>query len=345
MGVPELSPSRPLRRRRLLRYGAALTASCALAGYLVVRFGSEAQQARTGCEVVSADGRSAPYFFDAEQAVNAATIAAVGTSRGMPERAVTIALATALQESGLRNLDYGDLDSVGLFQQRPSQGWGSVAQIMDPVYSAKKFYQRLAKVDAYEKLPLTVAAQKVQRSAFPDAYAKHEPDAALLAAALTGRAEAALTCEATVPEGAGDPAAVRAALVRDFGKAVLPKASSEAAAGAERTSGGAAPSPVAATLGRGKAGASARARTLVVPVTGSRTAGGPTARQRGWELAQWAVAHASVLHIAEVGYAGREWRASGTGHTWPETAKGKSAGDGTAAEAEGPESVRIVTAP
>ncbi|EFG64711.1 M23 peptidase domain-containing protein, partial [Streptomyces sp. SPB074] len=205
MGVPEPSPSRPLRRRRLLRYGAALTATCALAGYLVVRFGPDARQARTGCEVVSADGTKATYFFGADQAVNAATIAAVGTSRGMPERAVTIALATALQESGLRNLDHGDRDSVGLFQQRPSQGWGSVAQIMDPVYSAGKFYQRLAKVDGYADLPLTVAAQKVQRSAFPDAYAKHEPDAALLAAALTGRAAASLTCEATVPDGPGDP--------------------------------------------------------------------------------------------------------------------------------------------
>ncbi|WP_433340692.1 hypothetical protein [Streptomyces sp. CA-253872] len=348
MGVPEPSPSRPLRRRRLFRYGAALTVSCALAGYLVVRFGPDAQHARPGCEVVSADDDGATYFFGADQAVNAATIAAVGTSRGMPERAVTIALATALQESGLRNLDHGDRDSVGLFQQRPSQGWGTVAQIMDPVYSAGKFYERLGKVDGYASLPLTVAAQKVQRSAFPDAYAKHEPDAALLAAALTGRAEASLTCESTVPEGPGDPSAVRAALIRDFGARVLPGAPEAKTAGKKRratsVAGSASPSPVAGTLAGGRAAAPARARTVVVPVAEPRTAKEPKARQRGWELAQWAVAHASVLRISEVGYAGREWRASGTGHTWREVGaeRGGSAG---AKKEDGPEGVRIVTAP
>ncbi|MFJ5090484.1 hypothetical protein [Streptomyces sp. NPDC088674] len=349
MGVPEPSPSRPLRRRRLLRYGAALTVSCALAGYLVVRFGPDAQHARPGCEVVSAGGGKSTYSFGADQAVNAATIAAVGTSRGMPERAVTIALATALQESGLRNLDHGDRDSVGLFQQRPSQGWGTVAQIMDPVYSAGKFYQRLDKVDGYASLPLTVAAQKVQRSAFPDAYAKHEPDAALLAAALTGRAAASLTCESTVPDGTGDPSAVRAALIRDFGAGVLPgapEARQKATAAATTVS----PSPVEGTLSRG--GAPARTRTVVVPVAGAGTAkdakGAKAAKdgRRGWELAQWAVAHASVLHLSEVAYAGREWRASGTGHTWREVAADKGdGGAGGAKGAGGPADVRIVTAP
>lgn len=80
---------------------------------------------------------------------------------------MTIALATALQESALRNIDYGDRDSLGLFQQRPSQGWGTPAQIMDPVYSAGVFYDRLAEVPGYSRLPLTVAAQRVQRSGFP----------------------------------------------------------------------------------------------------------------------------------------------------------------------------------
>ncbi|MYR25810.1 MULTISPECIES: hypothetical protein [unclassified Streptomyces] len=355
MGVPEPSPSRPLRRRRLLRYGAALTVSCALAGYLVVRFGPDAQHARPGCEVVSADGGRTTYSFGADQAVNAATIAAVGTSRGMPERAVTIALATALQESGLRNLDHGDRDSVGLFQQRPSQGWGTVAQIMDPVYSAGKFYQRLDKVDGYASLPLTVAAQKVQRSAFPDAYAKHEPDAALLAAALTGRAAASLTCESTVPDGTGDPSAVRAALIRDFGAGVLPEAP-EARQKATAAATTASPSPVEGTFSRG--GAPARTRTVVVPVAGAGTAkdakgakgakGAKAAKdgRRGWELAQWAVAHASVLHLSEVAYAGREWRASGTGHTWREVAADKGdGGAGGAKGAGGPADVRIVTAP
>jgi len=92
----------------------------------------------------------------------------------MPERAVTIALATALQESALRNLDHGDRDSLGLFQQRPSQGWGSPAQVTDPNYSARIFYDRLLQVPDWEDQPVTVAAQTVQRSAFPSAYAKWE---------------------------------------------------------------------------------------------------------------------------------------------------------------------------
>jgi hypothetical protein len=78
-----------------------------------------------------------------EQVGNARTIAQVGYERGLPERAVVIALATAMQESRLRNLDYGDRDSLGLFQQRPSQGWGTPAQVQDPVYAAGKFYDGL----------------------------------------------------------------------------------------------------------------------------------------------------------------------------------------------------------
>src|SRR5204862_7938838 len=120
-----------------------------------------------GCKVVSSSGDGTSYEFTPEQAVNAATIAAVGTGRGMPERAVTIALATSLQESGLRNIRHGDRDSLGLFQQRPSQGWGDERQIMDPAYAAARFYAHLDKVPGYSRLPLTVAAQRVQRSGYP----------------------------------------------------------------------------------------------------------------------------------------------------------------------------------
>jgi murein DD-endopeptidase MepM/ murein hydrolase activator NlpD len=90
-----------------------------------------------------------------------------------------IAVATALQESNLHNLPYlgarNDHDSIGLFQQRPSQGWGTPTQLLDPEYAAGKFYQKLVTVKDWELLPLTVVAQAVQRSAFPNAYAKHEP--------------------------------------------------------------------------------------------------------------------------------------------------------------------------
>nr|WP_249467588.1 hypothetical protein [Streptomyces fradiae] len=185
--------------------------------------------------VVGSGGHT--YTLSPEQASNAATISAVGTTRGMPERAVTIALATALQESALRNIDYGDRDSLGLFQQRPSQGWGTPEQIMDPVYSAGIFYDRLAEVPGYSRLPLTVAAQRVQRSGFPQAYAKHEPDAALLAAALTGRSAASLTCAPIRGAAPGDPERLRGELVRAFGAGVL----SGAPAGPGDGKGGGAP--------------------------------------------------------------------------------------------------------
>jgi hypothetical protein len=130
----------------------------------------------------------------AEQAANAATIAAVGHERGLPERAIVIALATAQQESRLRNLDYGDRDSLGLFQQRPSQGWGSEAQVQDPVYAAGKFYDHLVEVPGWDTGRLTEVAQAVQRSGFPEAYQQHEAMAAELAAALRVSEDGQLAC-------------------------------------------------------------------------------------------------------------------------------------------------------
>jgi hypothetical protein len=129
-----------------------------------------------------------------EQAANAAIIAEVGRARGLSERAVVIALATARQESGLRNLDHGDRDSLGLFQQRPSQGWGTPAQVQDPVYAAGIFYDRLVQVPGWETGRLTEIAQTVQRSGFPEAYQKHEAMAAELAAALKADPDGKLDC-------------------------------------------------------------------------------------------------------------------------------------------------------
>ncbi|QGV78737.1 hypothetical protein EIZ62_11125 [Streptomyces ficellus] len=278
-----MSESTRLRRPRI---AVALAVLLALVAYVVVQYvtgGKDAPHCVVG-------GGNSTYRFTPEQASNAATISAVGTSRGMPERAVTIALATALQESALRNIRYGDRDSLGLFQQRPSQGWGTEKQILDPVFSAGKFYDHLAKVPGYSRLPLTVAAQRVQRSGFPQAYAKHEPDAALLAAALTGRSPASLTCTAgSGPVPAGDPAKVRAELKRAFG--ALPP-------------GGAAPD-ISVPVG-------ARAAGTAGP-EGATSAGGSRA---GWELAQWAVARADALGLAEVSYAGRVWSVERSEDGW-----------------------------
>jgi cell wall-associated NlpC family hydrolase len=129
--------------------------------------------------------------LSAEQRRNAATIIAVARGMGAPPRAWLVALATAMQESRLRNIHYGDRDSLGLFQQRPSQGWGSPAQVTDPVYSTRTFIEHLLEVPNWENLPVTVAAQTVQRSAFPDAYAKWEGLAAELVRQLADVADPA----------------------------------------------------------------------------------------------------------------------------------------------------------
>jgi hypothetical protein len=160
-----------------------------------------AAQAR--CELVNS-----PYSVSTEQAANAATISAVATRRGLPARAAVIALATALQESKLVNVEYGDRDSVGLFQQRPSQGWGSAGQILDPRYSAARFYDALVKVPGWQRLPLTEAAQRVQQSAHPGAYGQWEDQAGVLAAAFTGAEPAAVSCAFPEPTVAASPGRV-----------------------------------------------------------------------------------------------------------------------------------------
>ncbi|GAA2245311.1 cobalt transporter [Rarobacter faecitabidus] len=143
----------------------------------------------------TASADSVSWSLTPEQSENAALIGTRPLSRGMPARAATIALATAYQESKIRNIDYGDRDSLGLFQQRPSQGWGSAEQVSDPVYATDAFYDVLARIDGYETLPVTVAAQKVQRSAFPDAYANHEPMGRAWASALNGYSGTNLECQ------------------------------------------------------------------------------------------------------------------------------------------------------
>ncbi|TCB91649.1 M23 family metallopeptidase [Micromonospora zingiberis] len=137
---------------------------------------------------VTAPGAT-PAGLSAEQARNASMIVTVGERIRVPVRGWVIAVATALQESSLINHGHlgpaNDHDSLGLFQQRPSQGWGTPEQIMNPEYAAATFYERLLTVPGWERLPLTDAAQTVQRSAYPDAYAKHETRATEIVAAYT----------------------------------------------------------------------------------------------------------------------------------------------------------------
>jgi hypothetical protein len=158
-----------------------------------------------------------------EQASSAATIAAVGRVRGLPDRAVVLALATAQQESRLRNLDYGDRDSLGLFQQRPSQGWGTEAQVQDPVYASGIFYDRLVRVPGWDTGRLTDVAQAVQRSGFPEAYQQWEPLAAELSTVLGSGEPSRLDCRYEA-SGAVSAAEVSAVAAAELGVAAIPRA-------------------------------------------------------------------------------------------------------------------------
>jgi hypothetical protein len=170
------------RRRRPARRGLVRVVSTALFGVAllvgavaaVVHVLGRSDGARSVAESCGVEVDGTRWLLSPVQSDNAALLTAVSVRRGLPARAATIAIATALQESKLVNLSYGDRDSVGLFQQRPSQGWGTAEQIMDPVYSTDRFYDGLVGIAGYQDLPITDAAQKVQRSAFPEAYAEHE---------------------------------------------------------------------------------------------------------------------------------------------------------------------------
>jgi hypothetical protein len=208
------------RRRRLRRALIAGLSLALVAGgiYTAVNLVQRSEQLIT--EECTAAVGSQRATLATDQAANAALITAVSVRRGLPPRAASIALATAMQESKLRNIGHGDLagpDSRGLFQQRPSQGWGTPEQIMDPVYATNAFYDALVKVPGYATLEITDAAQRVQRSAYPAAYADHEAMGRSFASALSGETPAALNCTLRSPDSPGDPAALLAELQAAYG--------------------------------------------------------------------------------------------------------------------------------
>jgi hypothetical protein len=224
------------------------------------------------------------FTSDPEQMANVATIAGIAMKRGLPARAATIALATARQESKFRNLRYGDRDSQGLFQQRPSQGWGTVKQVRDPVHATNAFYDALVKVDRYRALQITDVAQQVQRSAYPQAYADHEQEGRVYASALTGNSPAALTCTLSpdgVPAGRAGVSPYLAALGREE-------------------------VPVPASRLPGAAGVRLEVRD----------------RTTAWSLAHWSVASAQRLGVARVYVDGRVWDRSRPQEGWASSAAG-----------------------
>lgn len=147
------------------------------------------------CTTTDGAGGSATLAgFDADQINNAAIIVAVGKHLTVPAQGWVVAITAALQESDLVNVDHGDRDSLGLFQERPSQGWGTPAQIMDPSYSSTQFYRHLLAVPDWQQLSINDAAQAVERSGYPEAYGPHVPTAEKIVAAVSGA-----YCTSTTP--------------------------------------------------------------------------------------------------------------------------------------------------
>lgn len=177
----------------LIALGAAIVPTMMVAAI----FGGSASSSFAAGLCSIDDGATASETLTAAQARNAETIVAVGKSVDVAPRGWVVAIASALQESGLRNLNHGDRDSLGLFQQRPSAGWGSRAQVMDPTYAARAFYggptsptnnRGLLDIRGWESMPLWQAAQSVQRSAFPHAYERHEQLAVAVVRQIAGTA-------------------------------------------------------------------------------------------------------------------------------------------------------------
>ncbi len=282
--------------------GVAALGIVAAVGYAVLRGTDSLFPASEECEV-QVDGHRVELTV--EQAENAALITAISIRRGMPARAASIALATAYQESDLTNLETGDRDSLGLFQQRPSQGWGTPEQILDPAYATNAFYDALANVDGYESLEITVAAQEVQRSAFPGAYADHEVDARTLASALTGNSPHAFSCDIDDDADDADDAltdsgltkradAVRREALGVFGDVKL---------------GGFAPGGVRDGHMPGSTHYEGRAVDIFVrPISSANN-------KRGWAIAHYLVAQADRLDIQTVIFDDRLWKA-GDGAEW-----------------------------
>lgn len=293
--------SGPRRRIGVWLVSGVLLAAAAGGAYAIYRT-VENKISPKECTVAQAGGDS--VSLDNTQAGNAATIAAVGKARGLPPRAVVVALATARQESKLRNLTYGDRDSLGLFQQRPSMGWGTADQVSDPVYAAGKFYSVLTKVKNWQTLDVGVAAQSVQHSADPggSSYQQWEPMATLVAQALTGASDTTLTC---TPDDA------KLAVETPGADGLTPRASAVSAALTKAFGA----TSLTTNSGQPKATGSADGLTLAVPAATEDL-------QRMY--ARWAVAQAQALAVDRVAYGDQVWtRDSGK---WAKTDKPAGAG-------------------
>jgi hypothetical protein len=279
-------------RRRGRRKGVAIFTVCAVvllaaAGY----FAHSAFQRVTpfltpaGCQ--AGQGTSA-VSLDPQQASIAATIAGVAASEELPARAVTIAYATAMQESKMHNLSYGDLDSVGVFQQRPSEGWGTTSQLENPVYATTKFFGALTRVRGYLDMPVDQAAQAVQRSADGTAYSQYDLMATSMTSAFTGQRPRDVWCwPGPGKQSQPNLGAVGPGLAAVFGTPAADR-------------------PVTSlSMSR-----SAKSTTVDVRVQPAEA----------WAVASWLVSEATVYGINDVHYGGYQWTAPGGTKGWqPDT--------------------------
>ena len=234
-----------------------------------------------GCQA-GTGGAAIP--LDTEQAGIAATIAGIAARHRLPQRAVIIALAAALQESELQNLNYGDRDSVGVFQQRPSQGWGTTAEIEDPVYATTRFFAALVRLPGYTTMPVDQAAQDVQHSADGSAYEQWVGIATQLTGYFTGTLPAAVSCWYT-PAGKADLAGALKQLAQTFGPAGK--------------------DAVLVGVTTDRSGKKNKKETVV-----------HVQRGRAWTVAAWLVAHAQQYGISQIRYAGYVWNAANGSMGW-----------------------------
>jgi hypothetical protein len=245
----------------------------------------------SGCQAGSG---TSTVSLDTEQANVAATIAGVAAREHLPRHAVTIAYATAMQESHLHNLDYGDLDSVGVFQQRPSEGWGTTSQLENPVYATTKFFSALVQVRGYLQMPVDQAAQAVQRSADGSAYSQYDLMASALTSAFTGQWPRSVWCWYT--------------------SGLQPKTNLTAAGKA-----------LAATFGQPMRHRAVLRFATSRPADKTPAAAVRVRQSAAWTVASWLVTHAQVYGISDVRYDGYEWRTADGGRGWQPDA-GSAAG-------------------
>jgi hypothetical protein len=297
-------PHNPARLRAGVIVGTTLVLVLVVAVYAIYHNAPSGTPAPPppGCQAGTGE---AAITLDTEQAAIAATIAGVAARKRLPKEAVTIALAAGLQESKLHNLDYGDRDSVGIFQQRPSEGWGPAADLMDPVYATTKFFAALTHVQGYATMPVSEAAQDVQHSADGSAYTQWEMLAGQLAGYFTGQSPHGVYCWFTPSAKAG--------------KANLAGAVQRISA----TFGPAGRKAVVASVRLSRSGKKGQQRSAVLQVR----------QASAWTVADWLVAHAQGYGLSEVRYAGYVWKAANGSMGWqrastPTSASGKNAPQG-----------------